>query len=128
MFAKRMLGYYGRGHHIAISFPCGSGTSEHYEGRAWDWGLNVHNAAQRRTAHHFLHWLLRKDSQGRVAAKARRLGVMYVIWNRRIWSSYRHGEGWRRYPGSDPHRDHIHVSLSWAGAKGKTSYWTGHVP
>ena len=126
MFARRMLRYYGRGHHIAISVPCGPGTSEHYEGRAWDWGLDVRNSAERKTARTFLYWMLKRDRHGRVAANARRLGVMYVIWNRRIWSSYRHRDGWRRYTG-DPHRDHIHVSLSWAGARGTTSYWTGQV-
>jgi hypothetical protein len=50
---------------------------------------------------------------------------MYVIWNHKIWSSYNAGAGWRPYSGPDPHTSHMHISLSWAGALKKTSYWTG---
>jgi hypothetical protein len=56
---------------------------------------------------------------------ARRLGVMYIIYNRRIWASYRAEEGWRPYVGASPHTDHIHFSFSWAGARKQTSYWDG---
>ena len=69
-----------------------------------------------------------------MAANARRLGVMYIIWNNRIWGAYRPADGWRPYraapstpsPGSDTacHRNHVHLSLSWAGAMGRTSWWT----
>jgi hypothetical protein len=55
----------------------------------------------------------------------RRLGVMYIIYNRRIWASYRAEEGWRPYVGANPHTDHIHFSFSWAGARKQTSYWDG---
>jgi hypothetical protein len=37
--------------------------------------------------------------------------VKYVIWNRRIWSKTRNGEGWRSYGGSNPHTKHMHVSV-----------------
>jgi hypothetical protein len=56
---------------------------------------------------------------------ARRLGVMYIIWNGRIWGSYRAAEGWRSYGGANPHTDHVHFSFSRAGALKQTSYWTG---
>ncbi len=59
------------------------------------------------------------------AYNARRLGVMYVIFNGRIWSSYRAGDGWRAYSGGESHADHIHISLSWSGAAKRTSWWTG---
>jgi hypothetical protein len=55
----------------------------------------------------------------------RRLGVMYIIYNRRIWASYRAEEGWRPYAGTNPHTDHMHFSFSWAGARKQTSYWDG---
>lgn len=49
---------------------------------------------------------------------ARQLGVMYVIWNRRIWSVARASEGWRPYTRygsnatpSQAHTNHVHVSL-----------------
>ena len=32
----------------------------------------------------------------RFAELARRLGIQYVIWNKRIWGSYAAGGGWRR--------------------------------
>lgn len=49
---------------------------------------------------------------------ARQLGVMYVIWNKRIWSVQRSSEGWRPYTRygssgspSQMHTNHVHVSL-----------------
>ena len=79
----------------------------------------------RAAAHQMFHWLFRADAKGRRFAMARRLGVMYVIYNRRIWGSYRAAEGWRPYVGANPHTDHAHVSFSWAGARKQTSYWDG---
>lgn len=38
--------------------------------------------------------------------------VKYVIRNRRIWSLARDAEGWRPYPGDNPHTKHVHVSVS----------------
>lgn len=40
-----------------------------------------------------------------------RLGVWYVIWNRRIISRTYESQGWRAYTGSSPHTDHVHVSF-----------------
>lgn len=40
-----------------------------------------------------------------------RLGITYVIWNRRIISVSRQREGWRRYSGASPHTDHVHGSF-----------------
>ena len=79
----------------------------------------------------------RVDKAGNRYANARRLGVMYIIWNDKMWSSYRPSEGWRPYsscadtPASAYdtacHRNHIHLSLSWEGANGRTSFWTKQV-
>jgi hypothetical protein len=52
---------------------------------------------------------------------------MYMIWDAKIWKSYQADKGWQRYTGASPHTDHVHFSLSWAGAYAKTSYWTGTV-
>jgi hypothetical protein len=103
------------------------GLSEHKEGRAWDWHVVYSNPKQRAQAADFLHWLFATDAYGNTFAQARRLGIMYVIWNKRIWGSYSAGSGWRAYTGSDPHTGHMHISLSWTGAQKKTSYWTGTV-
>jgi hypothetical protein len=81
--------------------------------------------AGRAAAHKVFHWLFRADALGRRFAMARRLGVMYVIYNRRIWGSYRAADGWRPHVGANPHTDHAHFSFSWAGARKQTSYWDG---
>lgn len=39
----------------------------------------------------------------------------YVIWNRRIISASRLGEGWRPYTGSNPHTKHVHISVGLIG-------------
>ncbi len=96
------------------------GQSEHKEGRAVDWMLNVNNSTQRAAADRFLRWLV--AGQG---ANARRLGVQYAIWNRKIWRAYASERGWTAYTGPSPHTDHIHLSLTWDGAMKRTSWWTG---
>ncbi|WP_156188081.1 peptidoglycan-binding domain-containing protein [Arsenicicoccus sp. oral taxon 190] len=124
----------------AITRPCGTDalpTTEHYDGRAVDWFASARRPESLAQAESAVAWLTGPDEQGVPAGNARRLGVMYLIWNDRIWSSYRLSEGWRPYSGCaarpDPrldtpcHRDHVHVSLSWEGAMGRTSWWTGRV-
>jgi DNA-directed RNA polymerase subunit N (RpoN/RPB10) len=101
-----------------------AGVSEHEEGRALDYMLNVNNATQRDIANTVLNWLLATDQYGNRHALARRLGVMYIIWNRQQWRSYRPGDGWQPYSGSNPHTDHIHISFSWPGARKQTSWWS----
>ena len=103
------------------------GTSEHKEGRAWDWRVNTANPDDVVRVDDLMTWLLAPDEHGNVAAMARRLGVMYVIWDSRVWKSYQATRGWQPYSGASPHTDHVHVSFSWAGALGATSYWTGTV-
>jgi hypothetical protein len=36
--------------------------------------------------------------------------VKYVIWNRRIWVAP--FQAWQRYNGSDPHTNHLHISVA----------------
>lgn len=111
---------------LGISRACSiGGSSEHKEGRAFDWGVLVSRPAEAGAAEGFLARLLATDEVGNRHALARRMGVMYVIWNRQIWSAYRLDDGWRPYSGRSPHTDHVHVSLSWAGAMGQTSFWSG---
>ena len=82
--------------------------------------------AEKAIAKQFLAWLLAPGPSGMAALNARRLGVMYVIWNGRIWSAYRASEGWRSYGGGEAHAGHIHISLAWNGATKRTSFWTGN--
>jgi MYXO-CTERM domain-containing protein len=105
-----------------ISRECDSGgTSEHHEGRAWDWGTTPSIQASQ----DLLSWLLATDEHGNKYAMARRFGIMYMIFDNQIWEAYRAERGWRAYSGSNPHTDHVHFSFSWDGARKKTSFWTG---
>jgi peptidoglycan hydrolase-like protein with peptidoglycan-binding domain len=111
--------------------------SEHYDGRAVDWMNSVRIPAQAAQATALIKWLLAKDAAGNQYANLRRLGIMYMIWNNKIWEAYRASAGWTPYnncaktpaAGLDSacHRNHIHFSLSWEGAMKRTSYWTKKV-
>jgi hypothetical protein len=104
------------------------GTSEHYDGRAFDWGADHRVPAQREAGQSLLKWLFATDAAGNEDAMFRRLGLMYVIWNKRIWGTW--SRRWRPYSCSgvtDCHVNHIHFSFDWAGAREKTSFWTGQV-
>jgi Putative peptidoglycan binding domain len=120
-----------------ISRTCGTDplpTSEHYDGRAVDWMTSVREASGKARADAVIAWLFAPDLAGDTYANARRLGIMYMIWDDKIWGSYRAADGWRPYStcASHPesswdttcHRDHIHFSFSWEGAMGRTSFWT----
>lgn len=92
-------------------------TSEHTEGRAWDFMCDLARGEELTT------WLLAQDDAGQDFAMARRAGVMYAIHNRRIWSAARAAEGWRDYHGADPHVSHVHVSLTKAAGAGALSFY-----
>ncbi|HEY8720434.1 DUF4214 domain-containing protein [Pengzhenrongella sp.] len=120
------LSYYKIGRNLGITRACDiGGTSEHKEGRAFDWGVLVSNPAEKAAGDSFTNWLTAAGPDGKVGFNARRLGVMYVIWNKRIWSNSSQYASWRTYTGPIPHTDHVHVSLSWPGAWENTSWWTG---
>ncbi len=117
-----------------ISRPCGhGGVSEHKEGRAFDWGVDHASARDRGYVRAFLDRVLAPDADGNTAALARRMGIMYILWNDHIWASYT-GFTKRDYLSSScrkksrcsdtlRHRDHLHLSLSRAGARGDTSWY-----
>lgn len=118
--------YYRVGRNSGITRGCSvGGQSEHKEGRAVDWAVNVAHPAEKAAADQFVHWLTATGPDGKVGYNARRLGVMYVIWNRQMWSNSSASAGWRPYTGAQPHTDHVHISLSWNGAYMRTSWWTG---
>ncbi len=118
-----------------ISRACSvGGQSEHKEGRALDWPVNAAYQSHRTIAKKVIDWLLATDRYGNEAAMAKRFGIMYLIWNRRIWGSW---GGWDTYcvqkprgcvdPDDkdlrSPHTDHIHFSMSRDGAQRETTYW-----
>jgi hypothetical protein len=118
----------------AVNRPCSDpGTSEHKDGRAVDWVLNADNPADRKLARTFLDAAFATDAEGNPAALARRMGIMYIIWSDRFYPAYHQFQP-ERYLSSScrskrkcsktlRHRDHMHISLSKAGAKGLTSFY-----
>lgn len=119
---------------IGLNRACRRDRSEHYDGRALDWMVNSEIKSQALKGDDFVKWLTM--SRGRhVGVMARRLGIMYVIWRDRIWGVYAAQEGWRPYNDcmsrshqtdswdNDCHRNHVHISLTWAGARQQTSWW-----
>lgn len=119
---------------LGLMRACGiGGTSEHKDGRAFDWAADVARPRQRKAALRFINRALATDKAGNEHALARRLGIMYLIYNDTIWSSYRGFEPRRYLNSACPsrrkctrslrHLDHVHISLSFAGASGQTSWY-----
>lgn len=121
---------------IGIGRACHiGGRSEHKEGRALDWSMDATKRADRRKVNDLMSWLFATDGYGNPHARARRLGIMYVIWNRRWWTSW--NRRWETYcvqkrrgcvsprDGglNHPHADHVHFSFSWAAARKRTSFF-----
>lgn len=127
-FRRLVLARFPSGFDWGTTRACVPGaTSEHHDGRAWDWGVDANNPKQLATAGQLLTWLTAVGPDGQPGYHARRLGIMYIIFNRHIWGQYRAAEGWRPLTGSSPHLDHVHFSFTWNGALKRTSFWKGRV-
>ncbi|MFT4294222.1 MAG: hypothetical protein QM582_02285 [Micropruina sp.] len=107
-------------------FCTSGGTSEHKEGRALDWHMDSRKAKDRAKVDQAVKWITANNGE-----VAYRLGIMYMIWNQKIWSIYYQELGWRKMASRGSwtanHKDHVHISLSWDGAMAQTSWWTGTV-
>ena len=110
--------------------------SLHSEGRAIDWHMDARNDAMRRQAMKLIRKrLLATDRRGNDNALARRMGVQGIIYDCQAWwsspgglghYSYCYTESGRRRKHLDPtaaHVDHLHIELSWPGARERTSFW-----
>jgi hypothetical protein len=132
MLGRWLVRTYGGGFG-PISRKCGGSVSEHTEGRAFDWTLDAARKGDRRRATKFLTRAFDTDARGNEHALARRMGIMYIIWNDRMYSA------WDRYR-SEPylssscktkrkcsktlrHRDHMHISLTRRAGRAKTSWY-----
>src|SRR6478609_6862863 len=125
-FRDLLLKTYDRGSYGGSTRECtAGGKSEHYEGRALDFMLSASNAKDKATADAIIAWMLKPGPDGVQALQARRLGIMYIMYNHRIWGVW--SGKWKKITSGDPHTSHIHFSFSWAGAKARTSFWTGKV-
>ena len=99
---------YGRSrprHHCG---PAASATpSDHHARPRPRLSLQRNNSAQLAEATELLNWLLATDQYGNKHALARRLGIVYLIWNHKIWRAYDPSAGWQPYSGAEPaHRPH----------------------
>ena len=131
--------YGGRPGRIASSCAGGS-VSEHKEGRAVDWMLNARSTTDRARANRFLQRILATGPSGQRHALARRMGIMYVIWNDRMFASYDQfrpkayrssscrNKPLAKCPTTLRHRDHMHISLNRNGGYGRTSFYAGRLP
>ena len=68
--------------------PCSSSVSEHQDGRAIDWSMDAAKAADRDEVDRFLAKIFATDADGEEHALARRMGIMYVIWNDHMYRAY----------------------------------------
>ncbi|GGK02821.1 hypothetical protein GCM10010123_35980 [Pilimelia anulata] len=81
------------------------GPFEHPKGRACDWSLRssgfrpAANRDEKMYGNNLTAFLVRN---------ADRLGILYVIWYRRIWFP---ATGWNGYSGASDHTDHVHMSM-----------------
>ena len=109
-------------------------SSEHESGRAFDWGVDVRSQQDRRQVKAFKEHLFATDRHGNTDAIARRMGVMYLIWDDHMYAAWNEFRPEPYLSSSCPsrkkcsrtlrHRDHVHVSLSKAGARAATSWFT----
>jgi hypothetical protein len=113
-------------------------ASLHAENRAIDWHLDAAVPADRKAAEGLIDLLLAADSAGNEQALARRMGVEELIWDCEYWAAgmlefqpYRpcygkRGKPRRHVDTTVAHRDHVHIGMTKAGAKGQTSFWRRH--
>ena len=98
------------------------GISEHEEGRALDFEADIRKPVQVAQARQLLRYLTKRGGY-----HAKRWGIMYIIWDRKVWAQYK--PYWRKLSNRGNrianHEDHIHFSFTWNGAVQKSSYWTG---
>ncbi|HEU4811825.1 MAG TPA: hypothetical protein VFT00_06770 [Nocardioides sp.] len=121
-----------------ISRPCqGSSTSEHKEGRAFDWTLDATRRADRERASAFLDRAFRTDWEGNTHAWARRMGIMYIIWDDQMYPAWDEFQpepylssscrSRRKCSQTLRHRNHMHISLTRPGGRGETSWFEGRL-
>ena len=132
--ADHITSTYG-GSVVSLLRACSDGASEHKDGRAIDWSANADNPADVARVDRFLTDLFATDAAGNEDALARRMGIMYVIWDDQMYSGYGGFEP-SKYVSSScrdkplrtcsptlRHRDHVHISLSHAGGAAQTSFY-----
>jgi hypothetical protein len=122
------------------SYRCekwGKGSASlHAENRAIDWHLDAAVTADRKDADKLFRLLLAPDKAGNPQALARRMGVEELIFDCGYWGAgmtnfqpyspcyTKKGKLRKKVDRTTAHRDHVHIGMTKAGAKGTTSFWT----
>lgn len=117
--------------------------SYHARGLALDWRLSAYNSTETAYAQQILDWLFEPNSEGDNHVRLRRLGIVEVIWNDRLWTRFDQDatsniSTWRVYdssgcvagggnPDTCAHRDHIHFSFSLEGGNMQRSWWSSEL-
>lgn len=132
MLGRFLVRRYGGGFG-PITRACGGSRSEHTEGRAFDWTNNVTSRADRARVARFLREVRATSPAGDHAATARRMGIMYIIWNDRMyaaWDQFRPKpylssgcKSLKKCSTTLRHRDHVHISLTRPAAQRRTSWF-----
>jgi hypothetical protein len=129
--------------------PCGASWgitySQHKTGRAIDFMVDSRNLQGHLDGLTLLNWLF-EPLDGVPHARLRRLGIVEIIWDGRIWSAASDAANtssnpasWRPYTGlgcsGDPigqgtecHFDHFHFTLSESGSSGLVTFYTPPPP
>ncbi|MEO8701543.1 MAG: SH3 domain-containing protein [Kofleriaceae bacterium] len=63
-----------------------------------------------------------------LVANAEAIGIQFIIWDRNDWGASRSLPKQRAYGGPIPHKDHLHVELSPAGARRTTPWFSDNSP
>jgi hypothetical protein len=88
--------------------------------------LSVNNRDQKALADAVTVWLSAPDAQGRLGAMARRFGIMYIIWNTKMWRAYDPGARLAAYADQLPTPTTSTSPSGWDGPYGRTSVVEGH--
>ena len=111
-------------------------ASLHAENRAIDWHLDARSGPDSRAAERLIRLLLAPDAAGNPQALARRMGVEEIIWDCAYWgagmtefSPYpacfnKKGKRRKKVNVTVAHRDHVHLGMTKAGARSRTSFWS----
>ncbi|GAA1854041.1 coiled-coil domain-containing protein [Asanoa iriomotensis] len=81
------------------------GPYEHPKGRACDWSLRSSGFARASSTAEKLYG---NNLAAFLVRNADALGILYVIWYKRIWFP---ATGWKSYSGESDHTDHVHMSM-----------------
>lgn len=113
-FRRFVLQNFG-GYDAGILRDCSiGGDSGHKNGKSWDWGVDRGPV----DVDGLLSFLQANDNE-----VIRRAGLMYFIYDQRIWNT--RAQDWQNYTGADPHTSHVHFSFGTPGAYGETSFYQG---